>query len=143
MQTIKVVRRSVTSKLPEKKTAYAHGFDVYADESYDLHPHGVGIVDTGLNLEVPDGFTLMMNVRSGLSTKGVMLANGTGIIDSDYRGPLKVILYNGNTSHIEINSGERIAQCYLVHNIITEFKEVLTLNETVRGVGGLGSTGKD
>lgn len=141
-QVVKVLKRTETAKLPEYKTEGAFAADLYADENVSIPQEHTVLVDTGLSVEVPEGHVMLINIRSGLSTKGIMLANGTGIIDSDYRGPVKCIIHNGSEFPYNISNGDRIAQCYIIRKVDVMFTETSELSDTERGEGGFGSTGK-
>ena len=144
-QIVKCVKRVPTARIPEAKTNGAFGFDIYSAEAYQIAPLAVGTVDTGLTMEIPVGYALRIVPRSGLATRMVTVGNSPGTIDDDYRGPIKVIIYNlKKDSSIIIEAGDRIAQCYLEKKIPTRFVWVNEdeLSETERGVGGFGSTGK-
>lgn len=138
----KVHRCAIT---PQYKTEGAACADVYAvidpfDYTY-IHPNETQVVQTGLAVEVPDGYELQIRARSGLASKGLMLSNGVGTIDSDYRGEIGIILTNTSSDVIKINTGDRIAQCCLQPVIRIEFNLVDELSNTERGDGGYGSTG--
>ncbi len=109
-----------------------------------LQPHRVYHVPTGLALELPEGYEGQVRPRSGLAMKrGVTVANAPGTIDCDYRGEVGVLLVNLTDSPVEIVPGERIAQLVLSPVVQGELVEVTELNETRRGSGGLGHTGRD
>jgi dUTP pyrophosphatase len=140
---------SPNAKLPTLGTAAAAGFDLYASKSCIIEPGQCVLVHTGIALEIPNGFWGGIYSRSGLSTKkGLRLANGVGVIDSDYRGEIMVALYNDSSVDQEINTGERIAQL-IFHQQWTMIPDedgniwqvVEDLSETDRGAGGFGSTG--
>ena len=102
------------------------------------------LVPTGLRMAIPDGFEVQLRPRSGLALKhGITLPNAPGTIDSDYRGPLGVIVMNAGQEPFEISHGMRIAQMVLAPVVQARFELVETLSETQRGVGGFGSTGRD
>src|SRR6476659_10247032 len=129
--------------LPAYATAGAAGMDVVAAEDHDLAPGARHAVATGFSMAIPEGFEVQVRPRSGLALKyGITCLNTPGTIDEDYRGELKVILANLGAEPFEVKRGERIAQ--LVPAIVTkaEFEEVGSLDETHRGAGGFGSTGR-
>ena len=136
--------------LPRYETAGAAGADLRANFPPDLREKGVslasserGLIPTGLRLEIPQGFEVQLRPRSGLALKfGVSLPNTPGTIDSDYRGPLAVILINHGTDPFEIAHGDRIAQMVVAPVLQADFKLVGELSNTARGTGGFGSTGK-
>ena len=131
---------------PEYKTKGAACADLYAvfDDLFGytyVYPNETAVIQTGLEVEVPEGYEMQVRARSGVAAQGVMLANGVGTIDSDYRGEVKVLLTNASPDVVKITSGQRIAQCCLKEVIKVEFEEVDELSDTERGGGGLGSTG--
>lgn len=134
--------------LPTYETTGAAGADVRANfedgKSVTLAPGARALVPTGLRLEIPVGFEIQVRPRSGLALKnGVTLANSPGTIDSDYRGPLGVILLNTSAEPFEVTHGMRIAQLVVAPVVQGAFALVDTLDQTVRGAGGFGSTGRD
>lgn len=134
---------SEEATIPEFKTSGAAGMDITSIEEVLILPHQIKLVKTGLAAAVELGYEIQVRSRSGLSTKhGLTLINGIGTIDSDYRGEIGVPLINLSGESYVISKGERIAQ--LVVNKIEqpEIEIVEELNETERGAGGFGSTGK-
>ena len=136
--------------LPSYETAGAVGADLRANFSADqrggmrLAPGGRALVPTGLRLAIPLGFEVQIRPRSGLALKhGITVLNTPGTIDSDYRGPLGVIVINTGQQAFEIAHGDRIAQMILAPVVQAAFALVATLDETARGVGGFGSTGRN
>jgi dUTP pyrophosphatase len=99
------------------------------------------VIKTGLAVEIPDGYELQIRARSGLATKGLIVTNGVGTIDSDYRGEVGVILSNVSSDVIKIEDHQRVAQCCLQKVITIDFNEVEELSDTERGEGGYGNTG--
>ena len=143
-QVLKIKRFNELAKLPTYSTEYAAGCDLYAaiDEEVTLSPGETKLIPTGLGMEIPTGLVGLVFARSGISIKrGLAPANKVGVIDSDYRGEIMVALYNQSNQEQTIEKGERIAQFVLVPYIQAEFEEVESLDETVRGDGGFGSTG--
>src|SRR5690554_2392796 len=141
---VKVVNMGSLS-LPEYKTAGASGVDLMAnlESTVVLKPMERFMVPTGLFIEIPEGYEAQIRGRSGLAAKnGISLANGVGTIDSDYRGEIKVILINLGNEPFEIKHGDRIAQMILAKYEKIEFTLVDSLEETDRGSGGFGHTGK-
>jgi dUTP pyrophosphatase len=136
--------------LPSYETSGAAGADLRANFPADqreagltLAPSARALIPTGLRLEIPQGFEVQLRPRSGLALKyGVSLPNTPGTIDSDYRGPLAVILINHGTDPFEIAHGDRIAQMVVAPVLQADFKLVGELSNTARGTGGFGSTGK-
>jgi dUTP pyrophosphatase len=129
--------------LPVYATEGAAGMDVVAAEELTLAPGQRHAVATGFALAIPDGFEVQVRPRSGLALKhGITCLNTPGTIDSDYRGEVKVILANLGGEPFEIKRGERIAQLVPAPVLKADFREVATLDETSRGAGGFGSTGR-
>ena len=131
---------------PRRATEGAAGMDLYAciDESITLAPQQLVIVPTGIAIELPDnGCAAFLYARSGLGVKhGICLANGVGVIDSDYRGEVCVGLCNVSDKPYVIAPGERIAQMVIAPVFTPDVVEVSELSDTQRGAGGFGSTGK-
>lgn len=126
---------------------YAHdgdaGLDLRANESVTLMPGDIVLVGTGVHAEIPAGYVGNLHLRSGWATKHhVMLANGTGIIDSTYRGDIKVPLSTRDNYVERIERGERIAQLVVTEAPTMEVVVVDELSETERGASGFGSTGR-
>ncbi len=141
---VEIKRLTETAVLPVRGSAQAAGYDLCADLTEPLVlAAGTGAkVPTGLSVALPDGYFGGVYARSGLATKrGLRPANCTGIIDSDYRGPLLVPLFNDSGSEQTIQPGERIAQLIIQPYLAVEFDEVTELDATARGEGGFGSTG--
>ena len=132
-------------ELPAYKTDGASGMDLMAltKEPINLKPNSSCLVPTGLAVAFSSDFEIQIRPRSGLAAKNsISVLNTPGTIDSDYRGEIKVILYNHGKSDFLINNKDRIAQMILTPVIKMEFEEIDNLPETVRGDGGFGSTGK-
>ena len=136
--------------LPHYATAGAAGADIRANLPHEMRATGLTlqpmerrIVPTGLRVRIPDGFEIQIRPRSGLALKhGITLPNTPGTIDSDYRGPLGVLLVNlGDTPYV-VSHGERIAQMIVAPVVQARFDLVETLDDTTRGAGGFGSTGR-
>ena len=131
--------------IPTRGSEYAAGYDLYAaiDETVVIGPHETAKIGTGLAFALPDGVFAAIFARSGLATKqGLRPANCVGVCDSDYRGEYIVALHNDSEEIRIIEPQERIAQMVLMPYIPMMFKEVESLDETERGEGGFGSTGK-
>jgi dUTP pyrophosphatase len=142
--TIKIINKSA-HKLPEYETGASAGMDLRANisEAVILKPLARTIIKTGLFIELPVGFEAQVRPRSGLAAKhGVTVLNSPGTVDADYRGEIGVILVNLSNSDFKIENGERIAQLVIAKHERANWLEVDQLNETSRGVGGFGSTGK-
>ena len=123
----------------------ASGADLRANiqESFELKPGERGLIPTGLSMEIPAGFEAQVRPRSGLASRnGVTVLNSPGTIDSDYRGEIKIILINLGKEPYTINRGERIAQIVFSRVQKADFTIKTELEETERGSGGFGSTGK-
>ena len=128
--------------LPSYASAGAAGMDVVAAEALTLAPGDRAAVATGLTIAIPDGFEVQVRPRSGLALKhGLTVANAPGTIDSDYRGEVKVLLVNLGSKPVMIERGMRIAQLVVASVTRGVFEEVDSLDDTVRGTGGFGSTG--
>ena len=141
---IKIVNKSKHA-LPEYKTSSSAGMDIRAniDAPIMLKPLERRLVPTGLFIELPDGYEAQMRPRSGLAlNEGITLLNTPGTIDAEYRGEIGVILVNLSHEVTQINDGERICQMVINKVEQAELIEVETLNETERGGGGFGHTGK-
>lgn len=142
---INVTKLSETAKMPDRGSEYAAGYDLFADLSEDItiNPHETKMIGTGLAMEIPAGFFGGVFARSGLSAKeGLRPANCVGVVDSDYRGEIKVALHNDGEVPRVVTVGQKIAQLVVVPFLAVEFSEVEKLSDTVRGEGGFGSTGK-
>jgi dUTP pyrophosphatase len=141
---IKIINKS-KHELPSYATEAAAGMDLRAnlDAPVVLKSLERTLVPTGLFLEIPVGFEAQIRPRSGLAFKnGLTVLNSPGTIDADYRGEIKVILVNLSTEEFVINDGERIAQVVIAKHEQAEWISVQSLEETSRGTGGFGSTGK-
>lgn len=141
---IKIVNKS-NHPLPEYGTLASAGVDLRANlsESIILKPLERTLVKTGLFIELPIGYEAQVRPRSGLAYKnGVTVLNTPGTIDADYRGEIGVILVNLSNKDFTIENGERIAQLVIAKHEQAEWKLVDELEETERGAGGFGSTGK-
>lgn len=129
--------------LPAYATAHAAGMDVVAAESLTLLPGQRHAVATGFAIAIPEGYEVQVRPRSGLALKhGITCLNTPGTIDADYRGEVKVILANLGSEAFEIARGERIAQLVPAPVQRAQFREVEELDDTARGKGGFGSTGR-
>ncbi len=142
---VNIKRLSDTAIAPSRGSLCAAGYDVYADLSDEIiiKPHETVLISIGFAMEIPDGYFGAIFARSGLASKeGLRPANCVGVVDSDYRGPVKVALHNDSVEERVVVSGERIAQIVVMPYLSVEFSEVETLQDTQRGEGGFGSTGK-
>ena len=132
------------AKAPSYGSEYAAGADLYAvtDGEVTVAPSETKFIRTGIAMEIPVGMVGLIYARSGLACKkGLAPANKVGVIDSDYRGEIMVALHNHGTEPQVIATGERIAQMVIAPFYTAEYTEVEELSDTVRGVGGFGSTG--
>lgn len=145
---VKFKRLSPDAKVPERKTAGAVGFDLASTEDvviWNTNSEDKAVkIHTGLAVEIPKGYHGKIFLRSstGLNSK-LRMANGTGIIDSDYRGEILILAENYTRKKVTVFKGERIAQLLIERTEDVVFEEVDTLSETERGTKGYGSTGKN
>lgn len=142
---INVKKLRDTAVLPEQGSAYAAGYDLFADveQALEIEPHKTVMIPTGLAMEIPEGYFGGIFARSGLASKeGLRPANCVGVVDADYRGEVKVALHNDGEVVRTVQPGQKVAQLVVVPFLSVEFDEVENLSDTVRGVGGFGSTGK-
>lgn len=145
MISVEFVRLNPAARTPERMTPHAAGFDLRAclDAPLEIPPGGRALVPTGLGLAIPAGYEGQVRPRSGLALKhGLTLANSPGTIDSDYRGPLGVLLVNLGAEPFLVQDGERVAQLIVAAVPAVQFLEVHALPETTRGEGGFGHTGR-
>jgi dUTP pyrophosphatase len=141
---VRVINKS-NNKLPEYKTAFSAGLDLMAnlDNPITLKPLQRALIPTGLFIELPEGYEAQIRPRSGLAANhGITVLNSPGTIDADYRGEIKAILVNLSDSEFIINHGERICQMVVAKHETIKWADVHVLNESDRGEGGFGSTGK-
>ena len=139
---LKVKRLNDAAILPKRATDFSAGFDLFSTENVIIEPHSTSKIDTGIAIAMNKNQVGLIFARSGLAIKqGLRPANCVGVIDADYRGNVIVALYNDSDIKREINIGDRIAQL-VVMNYDSEFEECQELDNTERGVGGFGSTGK-
>ncbi len=144
---VKVLVKKLNSKvkIPEYKTTGSSGMDLMAfiDKEIRISPNSLKIIPTGLSIAIPEDLEIQIRPRSGLAAKSMIsVLNTPGTIDSDYRGELKIILFNHGNEDFIVNNGDRVAQMVLAPVIKMDLKEVDELPKTVRGGGGFGSTGK-
>ncbi len=141
--TIKIINSS-QNLLPAYKTDLSAGMDLqaFSDHPVILKPLERALIKTGLQIELPSGFEAQVRPRSGMALKkGITVLNTPGTIDADYRGEIGVILVNLSNEEVIISPGDRIAQLVIARHERADWEEVNSLNETVRGSGGFGSTG--
>lgn len=142
---VNIKKLNENAVIPTYGTEYAAGADLYAcmDEAVTINPGETAFIKTGLAMEVPVGYAGLIYARSGLACKkGLAPANKVGVIDSDYRGEIMVALHNHSNEAVVVESGERIAQLVITPYIVAAFNQVDELEDTVRGEGGFGSTGR-
>lgn len=141
---IKIVNSS-RHPLPEYATAFAAGLDLRANiaQPVVLKPLERALVPTGIYIELPMGYEAQIRPRSGLAIKhGIGIVNAPGTIDADYRGEIRVILVNLSNEDFIVNDGERICQMVVAQHASVEWEQVDSLEQTERGAGGFGHTGK-
>tara|TARA_B100001250_G_scaffold148788_1_gene127421 strand:- start:206 stop:643 length:438 start_codon:yes stop_codon:yes gene_type:complete len=132
-------------KLPKYKTNGSSGMDLMAfiEKSIKIKPQESVLIPTGISIAIPEDTEIQIRPRSGLAAKSsISVLNTPGTIDSDYRGEIKIILFNHGKEEFTVNNDDRIAQMVLMPILKGEFEETNDLPETVRGKGGFGSTGK-
>ena len=144
---VKVLVKKLNSKvkLPSYNTEGSSGMDLIAfvDKPIEIKPNNSALIPTGLSIAIPEDCEAQIRPRSGLAAKSnISVLNTPGTIDSDYRGELKVILFNHGNKEFIVKNDERIAQMVLTPILKVDFEEVDSLPDTVRGAGGFGSTGK-
>ena len=144
---LRIKKLNLNAVIPSYGTDFAAGADLYAciDETVSIDCGETKMIGTGVALEIPTGYVGLVFARSGLACKkGLAPANKVGVIDSDYRGEIKVALHNHNGSGeaLSVENGERIAQIAIVPYLKAEFEETDDLENTERGESGFGSTGK-
>jgi len=145
MVKVLVKRLDSKVKIPEYKTSGSSGMDLMAfvENSIKIAPNTLELIPTGLSIAIPEDLEIQIRPRSGLAAKcSISVLNTPGTIDSDYRGELKIILFNHGNKDFIVNNNDRIAQMVLTPVIKMELEEVNQLPETIRGSGGFGSTGK-
>ena len=144
---VKVLVKKLDSKvkLPEYKTGGSSGMDLMAfvESPIKIFPNTLQLIPTGLSVAIPEDLEIQIRPRSGLAAKSnISVLNTPGTIDSDYRGELKIILFNHGNKDFIVNNNDRVAQMVLTPIIKMELEEVDQLPKTIRGSGGFGSTGK-
>jgi dUTP pyrophosphatase len=145
MVKVLIKKLDPTVQLPEYKTSVASGMDLtaFTEKPINVKSKTSLLVPTGLSVAFHENYEIQIRPRSGLAAKSnITVLNTPGTIDSDYRGEIKVIIYNHGDSDFVINNGDRIAQMVLSPVIRMELEEVKDLPKTIRGEGGFGSTGK-
>ena len=145
MASVRVKKLKANAKLPTYGTEFSAGADLYAclESAMTIAPGRSAFIPTGIALEVPVGCAGLIYARSGMACKrGLAPANKVGVVDSDYRGEITVVLYNHGQEPQTVENGERIAQFVITPVLTPSFEAVEELSDTVRNVGGFGSTGK-
>ena len=141
---VAIHRLRAAAQLPQYQTAQSAGMDLTAciEDPIELQPHQRVVVPTGFAIALPDGYEAQIRTRSGLALKhGIVVANGVGTIDADYRGEVGVIVLNTSDTSFTIEPNMRIAQMVIAAYQPVQWQEVAVLEETERGDGGFGSTG--
>jgi len=144
---VKVLVKKLDPKveLPSYKTKGSSGMDLMAfiNSPIKVPPNNSALIPTGLSIAIPNDVEIQIRPRSGLAAKSsIGILNTPGTIDSDYRGELKIILFNHSNKEFIVNNNDRIAQIVLMPVLKVDFEEVDELPDTLRGSGGFGSTGK-
>lgn len=133
-------RLHTNAKVPTKTNNFAAGFDVYTPAKFHVEPGLPVVVGMGFSVEIPEGYCMRVIPRSGLASRGITIVNSPGLIDSDYRGELKVI-FQSTTGIFGFDIGDRVCQLTFEKVLPVEFEVVDEISETERGEGGLGSSG--
>lgn len=142
---VRIKKLNERAVIPTYGSAGSAGGDLYSAEENDVTvaPGQTAFIGTGLAAEIPQGLVGLVYARSGLACKkGLAPANKVGVIDSDYRGEIKVALYNHGKEPQTVAKGERIAQLVIAPFVFAEYEETDDLSDTARGEGGFGSTGR-
>ncbi|KAK4447682.1 dUTPase-like protein [Podospora aff. communis PSN243] len=135
-----IKKLSDKARLPTRGSAFAAGYDLYAARETIIPARGKALVDTDISMAVPAGTYGRIAPRSGLAAKN-FIDTGAGVIDADYRGQVKVLLFNHSDTDFAVAEGDRVAQLVLERIYTPDVVEVQELEESVRGAGGFGSTG--
>ena len=143
LPTLKIKKLVDYAVMPKQMTKGSVGLDLAISEGSTFYPHEVIQVFTGLAMAIPKGYHGEIHIRSSWGKRGIRLANCTGIIDSDYRGELVLLVINDTGNVYHAPKGERLAQLVLVKDPSFKIEEVTELGRTERGVGGFGSTSKE
>ena len=143
LPTLKIKKLVDYAVMPKQMTKGSVGLDIAVSKPITFFPHYVTKVHTGLAMEIPKGYHGEIHIRSSWGKKGIRLANCTGIIDSDYRGEIILIVINDTNDVYYAPEEERIAQFILVKDPAFKIEEVTELGRTERGIGGFGSTSKE
>ena len=140
MKPVKFKMLSATTLIPERSSAGAAGYDIYADDCGVIPSYTRWAIPTGWAMEMPNGYYAEIRPRSGLAVN-CGIDTLAGVIDSDYRGEVRVVLINHHQEDFTVRAGDRIAQLVFRKHETPEIKAVSELGDSVRGVGGFGSTG--
>lgn len=141
MNSVLLFKGHIDAQLPVRGSEQAAGWDVHTIDNYSIGNHVVR-VDTGLEVAfIPVGYEIQFRPRSGLSSKGLLIANSPGTVDSDYRGRLMVLMYYNKVGLFDIKKGERVAQLVFAKVEPVQYGFVDFKTNTARGAGGFGSTG--
>ena len=141
---MKIKKLKEIAKIPTRGTDYAAGYDMYAaiDEAVKIEPHTTVMISTGIAIEIPKNYFGAIYARSGLALReGLRPAQGTAVIDEDYRGEIRIPLHNDTDKLQTVEPGERVAQIVFQKYLAVDFEVVDELSNTQRGAGGFGSTG--
>lgn len=144
-EKVNIKKLSQNAMIPTYGSEFSAGADLYAclDEEVEIRPGETFLVKTGIAMEIPKGYAGLIYARSGLATKrGLAPANKVGVVDADYRGEIMVALHNHSNQIQSIAPGERVAQMVIAPFLTAQFMEVEELEDTERGEGGFGSTGR-
>ena len=145
MIKVLVKKLNLKAELPKFKTEGSSGMDLMAliENPITIKPQNSALIPTGLSIAIPENTEVQIRPRSGLAAKSsISVLNTPGTIDSDYRGEIKIILFNHGKEEFTVNNNDRIAQMILMPVLKADFEETKELPKTVRGSGGFGSTGK-
>ena len=143
--SVRIKKLDEKATIPTYGSEFAAGADLYAclEDALTINPHETILVHTGVAMEIPTGFAGLIYARSGIASKrGLAPANKVGVVDSDYRGEVMVALHNHSAVAQTIENGERIAQLVIAPYVVADFVVSDELDDTERGTGGFGSTGK-
>ena len=143
--SVRIKKLDENAIIPTYGSEFAAGADLYActGETVTIMPHETKLIHTGVAMEIPTGFAGLIYARSGIASKrGLAPANKVGVVDSDYRGEIMVALHNHSAEPQSIDNGERIAQLVIAPYVVADFVLSDELDDTERGEGGFGSTGK-
>ena len=136
-----VKKLSTSSQLPTRSSPFAAGYDLTSTLSTTIPPGKRSLIPTGISIAIPSGHYARIAPRSGLAWRGGLQV-GAGVVDEDYRGEVKVLLFNQGSEDVDIKEGDRVAQLILEKISTPDVIEVSELPDTQRGDGGFGSTGK-